>query len=363
MIVSPKNLPASEEPLRPPGIIRTLIVDDSAFVRKVVREMLSGTPFIEVVGVARDGKEALEMCATLKPDVVTCDLMMPVMDGVTFVRKQMGILPLPILILTSSAQDNEMALDALTAGAVDLVQKPTALATDQLLGVRDELIGKVKAAGRIPVAEIAARAKPVSERLSVETRKDVSRVDLIVIGISTGGPQALRQLLPQFPGNFPVPIAIVLHMPVGYTELFAQKLGEVCPLSVTEAFDGAPLRPGAIVLGRAGRHFLVRRTALGELVAELSTRPLESVHRPAVDVLFSSAAQILGPRVLGVVMTGMGDDGKIGSASIKAAGGAVITEAESSCVIYGMPRSVAEAGLSDAVVPLADMARAILQRI
>jgi len=340
--------------------IRTLVVDDSAFVRKIVREILSGSPLIEVVGVARDGEEALEMAEQLQPDVVTCDLIMPRLDGVGFVRKQMARRAIPILILTSSPHDGDKVIEALAAGAIDLVQKPTALATEELRGIREQLVEKVKTAMRAPLANLLDSELPVAPRIfSPHTLK----VDIVVVGISTGGPQGLRYLLPQLPKDFPVPLAIVLHMPIGYTALFAEKLNEISRLEVREAKDGDVLRPGLALLAQAGRHLVFRRTSSNEVVAQLSVQPIEKIHRPSADVLFQSAAEIYRDRVLGVIMTGMGDDGKQGCAWIKAQGGAVITEAESSCVIYGMPRSVVEAGLSDAAIPLTGMADAILERI
>jgi two-component system chemotaxis response regulator CheB len=184
----------------------------------------------------------------------------------------------------------------------------------------------------------------------------------VVIGISTGGPQALRRLIPLLPADFPVPVAIVLHMPVGYTAIYAEKLNELCALEVKEAQDGDLLQAGRVLLAPAGRHLNFRRTAAGHVVAHLTLQPLDKIHRPSVDVLFKSVAEIFREKVLAVVMTGMGDDGKEGSAWVKAQGGTVITEAEKSCVIYGMPRSVDEAGLSDASITLDDMAQAITSR-
>jgi two-component system chemotaxis response regulator CheB len=342
-------------------LIRTLIVDDSAFVRKTVRQMLSGNPFIEVVGMARNGEDALQMVENLKPDVVTCDLIMPELNGVGFVRRQMARKPVPILLLTASPQDAELVLQALEAGAVDFVQKPSALASEQLLLIREELVGKVKAAARAPWR--ALNAKPESAAIVIERSGPSVKVDIVVLGISTGGPQALRYLLPQFGADFPVPIVIVIHMPIGYTSLFAQKLAEVSRLAVREAVDGCVVEAGEALLAPAGQHLSFRRTRGGQVVARLSVKPLDKPHRPSVDVLFQSAAEIYGDRVLGVVMTGMGDDGMEGAGWIKAQGGTVLTESEASCIVYGMPRSVAEAGLSDAAVPLASMGKEISKRL
>jgi two-component system chemotaxis response regulator CheB len=356
----------SEAPARVQSVIRTVIVDDSAFVRKVVREILGRSPFIEVVGSARDGEEALQLVAQLQPDVVTCDLTMPGLDGVSFVRLQMARKPLPILIFSASPQDAEQVMAALNAGAVDFVRKPTALATEELFGIRAELVEKVKAAARAPLDAIRATTRTESARPVVAPlgrRPTASRVDLVVIGISTGGPQALRQLLPRLPRDFPVPIAIVLHMPVGYTAPFAEKLAELSQLRVREARDGDRLDTGTVLLAPAGRHLLVRRNSAGDLVAHLAMQPLEKLHRPSADVLFQSAAEALRDRVLAVVMTGMGDDGKQGAAWVKAQGGAVLTESATSCVIYGMPRSVEEAGLSDASVPLSQLPEAIIEHL
>jgi len=342
-------------------VIRVLVVDDSAFLRKVVREMLSRSPYLDVVGAARDGVEALEMVEQLKPHVVTCDLTMPRLDGVGFVREQMNRRPLPILIVSVANQDAALALEALEAGAVDFVQKPTALASEELLQIREELVEKVKAAALasmqkgpielVPPAPLPDFPKPQSHRF-----------DVVVIGISTGGPQALRMMLPQLPANFPVPIAIVLHMPVGFTALFAEKLNEICTLTVKEAAEGDVMMPGHALIAQAGKHLTFERK--GEaVVAHLTRQPAEMLHRPSVDVLFQSAAQVYGERVLGVVMTGMGSDGRQGAAWIKAEGGVILTEAEVSCIIYGMPRSVVEAGLSDGAVPLGAMAKGIMNRL
>lgn len=348
--------------------VRVLIVDDSAFVRKVVREMLTSDSEIEVVGTARDGHEALEMADRLRPDVVTCDLLMPRMDGTAFVREQMRRHPLPILLLSATSEDGERALEALDAGAVDFLQKPTALATNDLLKIGDELVQTVKGAARTPGGRMRTEAAPARVPEPTPTpidRRDTptGKVSIVVLGISTGGPQALRQLLPQLPKDLPVPLAMVLHMPVGYTAMFARKLDEVSHLRVFEATDGAVLEPGTAFLAQAGRHLILNRESPTRVVTRLSIQPIDSLHRPSVDVLFRSAAEAYGSGVLGVVMTGMGNDGREGSAWIKAQGGAVITEAQESCVIYGMPRSVVEAGLSDACVPLDRMAQAIWERL
>ena len=341
---------------------KVLIIDDSAFVRKVVRELLSGDPAIEVVGTARDGEEGLRLAEELKPDVITCDLVMPVLDGVGFVRRQIARRPLPILILTASPQDASLVVEALSAGAVDFMQKPSALATEQLRAIKAELIEKIRESSGARESTLRAEPAALPSFPPVAISQN-ARIEVVVIGISTGGPQALRALLPRFPANFPVPIAIVLHMPVGYTAAFAEKLNQMSPLEVIEAKDGDILRAGVILLAPAGRHLTIQRTPQGVPTARLSVQPIEKAHRPSVDVLFESAATAYRSKVLGVVMTGMGDDGKQGAAWIKSQGGSILTESENSCVIYGMPRSVVEAGLSDAQIGLDDLAQQIIKRL
>jgi two-component system chemotaxis response regulator CheB len=343
-------------------VVRVLVVDDSAYVRKVVAQMVARSPFLEVVGTARDGEEALEMAAELDPDVITCDLNMPVMDGVAFVRAQMARRPIAIVIISIAAGAGEQVLAALDAGAVDFVQKPTALATERLMDMAQELVDKIKAAARAPRRAVAARAlaAPV---VAIARRRDGARpFDIVVMGISTGGPQGLKLIVPQLPADCPVPIAMVMHMPIGYTEMYAQKLNEMSPLHVVEADEGQVVEAGKVFLAPAGRHLSFTRQD-GQVHTHLDVRPLDTPHRPSVDALFQSAAEVYGDRVLGVVMTGMGSDGREGAAWIKARGGCILTESEETCIVYGMPRSVVEAGLSDAVVPLDRMAQAIMERV
>jgi two-component system chemotaxis response regulator CheB len=342
------------------GVVRVLVVDDSAYVRKVVSQMLARSPFLEVVGTARDGQEALERVSDLRPDVVTCDLIMPELDGVGFVREQMRRRPLPIVIVSVASESGELVLGALDAGAVDFIQKPTALASDRLLEMADDLVSKVHAAA-------TSRARSVSSVSAAPAQLSTRRIrglfDVVVVGISTGGPQALRVVIPRLPADLPVPIAVVLHMPVGFTELYARKLDELSALNVMEAEDGIEVRSGSVLIAPAGRHLRLRRSANGTVVTHLDVKPLDTPHRPSVDVLFQSAADVYGGRVLGVVMTGMGSDGREGAAWIKAKGGTILTEAEESCVVYGMPRSVADAGLSDRAVALDVMAEAIMEHL
>ena len=337
--------------------VRVLIVDDSAYVRKVVRQMLSASPVVEVVGAARDGEEALQLVHETRPDVVTLDLNMPRLDGLSFLRHQMARRAVPVVILSATKDRRDTIAEAFDAGAVDVVYKPTALASDRMFDLAGELVAKVIAAARAePRPMSAPRSRPP---IAIRAQR---QTDVVVIGVSTGGPQALRRLIAALPGEFPVPIAIVLHMPVGFTEPFARSLNRTASIRVVEGSEGLSLEGGLAVVAPAGYHMSLLRSG-GTISCHLSTEPAGTPHRPAADVLFRSAAEIYGSRTLGVVMTGMGSDGTEGAAWIKSQGGRVLTEAEQTCVVYGMPRSVVEAGLSDGAVPLNDLARAITEAL
>jgi two-component system, chemotaxis family, protein-glutamate methylesterase/glutaminase len=343
-----------------PAPVRVLVVDDSAYIRKVVKEMLSRSPALEVVGTARDSEEALELVEQLQPDVVTCDLIMPGTDGVDFIQRQMSKRRLPIVIVSMAGESSERVLSGLDAGAVDFVQRPTALATEKVFDVAEELIAKVTAAAGASMRQLP-QAQPHRETIASTTFRN--RYSVLVVGASTGGPQGLKSVIARLPADFPIPVAVVLHMPIGYTEAYAKRLDELSALRVIEAHDGEEFRPGVVLLAPAGRHLKLQREADGRVIARLDVRPLDTPHRPAVDVLFQSAAEIHGDRVLGVVMSGMGADGRDGAGWIKARGGGMLTEAEETCVVYGMPRAIVEAGLSDEEVPLHLLASAITERV
>jgi two-component system, chemotaxis family, protein-glutamate methylesterase/glutaminase len=345
-----------------PRIIKVLVVDDSAFVRKVVTQMLSRSPFIEVVGAAHDGEEALELAARLMPDVITLDLVMPGMNGVEFLQKQMPLKPIPVVVCSIAHESAELAIAAFDAGAVEFVQKPTALATERVYEMADELIDKVKAASEVQMTKVLPAEPTIVPRTPSRDFATGRTFDVVGIGISTGGPQALRQLIPALPADFPVPILVVLHMPVGYTEMYAQRLDQISALQVVEARDGDLLRSGTVFIAPAGRHMTITKNADGHRV-HLDLRPIDTQHRPSVDVLFRSLADCFGERTLGLVMTGMGADGVLGAAHIKGNGGRIMTEAETSCVVYGMPKAVDDAALSDQSVALDRLPAALLEMI
>lgn len=330
--------------------IRVLVVDDSAFARKVVREVLEAAHGIEVVGIARDGIDALEKIGELKPDVVTLDLVMPGLDGIGVLRALTTPDPPRVVVVSMVDEESELGVEALSLGAFEVVHKPTALAVATLYDVGEQLVATVRAAA-------VGRVRPsVFDPPPPNVKSESDR--LVVIGTSTGGPQALTRLARAFPAGFPAPIAIALHIPAGYTEALARRLDEDSALEILEASDGLALRPGRAILARAGAHLRIEHDRV-----TVDVRPIESLYRPSVDVLFESAAAAWGARTIAVVLTGMGDDGTRGARRIREAGGTVITEAESSCVVYGMPRSVHEAGLSNAEVPLEAMVATILRNV
>lgn len=340
------------------NIIKVLIVDDSAFIRKTLTHILSKSPFIEVVGTARDGEEALELVEKLNPDVITLDLIMPNMDGISFLKEQMKRRPIPVVIVSIASESGDLAIEALNLGAVDIIQKPTALATEKIYEISNDLIEKVKNASKASVEKIDKIIKVPPEKLEIKKEIIKPIVDIVIIGVSTGGPQALRYIIPKFPKDFPVPIAVVIHMPMGYTEIFAEKLNEISELEVVEAKDKDLLEKGKVYIAPAGKHMIFEREE--KIYIRLDLKPFDTLHRPSVDVTFRSAGEVFGERVLGVVMTGMGNDGLIGSEYIKSKGGKIFTEAEETCIIYGMPRSIEERGLSDKVIPLYRMAEEII---
>jgi two-component system chemotaxis response regulator CheB len=339
--------------------IRVLVVDDSAFARKVLRETLTRDPRLEVVGTARDGLEALEKISELQPDVVTLDLVMPNLDGVGLLRALPREGAPRVVVVSTSDADSALGIEALQSGAIDLVHKPTALATERLYDLGDELKTKVLAAAG---ARVPAPPAPAGAGSRAPLPPAAGTVKLVVIGTSTGGPQALTRLLSSLPGDLPCAIAVALHIPAGYTDALARRLDDCCLVEVHEAADGGTLAPGSVAIARGGMHLRLTASEAG-IVTYLDAKPLVAPFCPSVNVLFESAAAALGPAVLGVVLTGMGDDGVDGARAIRKAGGRILTEAESSCVVYGMPRAVGEAGLRDGEADIDHMANAILRNL
>lgn len=336
--------------------IRVLVVDDSALMRKLIPAILARDSSIEVVGTAMDGAFALKKIEELQPDVVTLDLEMPRMDGMETLRLIMRRAPLPVILFSTHSKEGGYAtLKALALGAVDFVTKPKDAPAGRLEEIADQLIAKIKLAKRatgrrLPPAIVDDQ--PIKKK---GTRAPLPPRRVIAIGISTGGPNALQYVLTQIPADFQSTIVIVQHMPEGFTEMFAKRLDECCALEVHEARSGDLLLAGRVLICPGNRHMMVRRMPRGDM-AVLSDGPPVNGHRPSADVLFHSVAQEFGLTAVGVLMTGMGDDGAEGLGAIKAAGGMTIAQSEDTCVVSGMPRAAILKGYANKIIPLDGLA-------
>jgi two-component system chemotaxis response regulator CheB len=333
--------------------VRVLVVDDSALMRKLIPMILERDPDIEVVGTAMDGAFALRKIAELQPDIVTLDLEMPRMDGLDTLRTIMRGAPLPVLVFSTHSKEGAYAtFKALALGAIDFVPKPKNAAAGNLEPVALQLAEKIKVAkragGRKSIPNSVLEPPPSSKKLS---RPALPPNRIIAIGISTGGPNALQYLLTQFPADFPATFVVVQHMPEGFTDMFARRLDECCALDVHEAKSGDLLIAGRVLICPGNRHMMVRRMPRGEMVVLSDTPPING-HRPSADVLFHSVAQEFGLTSVGIIMTGMGEDGAEGIGAIKAAGGMTIAQSEETCVVGGMPRAAMLKGYVQKVLPL-----------
>lgn len=352
---------------------RVLIVDDSSMYQRLLSDVINAHPDLEVVGVATNGKQALQLIESLQPDVVTLDILMPEMDGIQALlemrRKWPAIRAIMISSLTSEGSD--AALDALTLGAHEYAVKPDSVGGVSSIRsiLSSDLLPKIEALCGLNSSQLKSQANMPEGAAAQDSvmqpacmKNSAEHLDLVVIGVSTGGPDALSKLLLQIPGDFEVPICIVQHMPAEFTGKLAARLNAASEASVREAQAGDRLEPGTVYIAPGGFHMVLERVGLYDFI-RLNTNPLENSCRPSVDPLFRSAAAIHGTRCLGVVLTGMGQDGLKGSEVLYAAGGTIIVQDEASSVVWGMPRLVAQAGLAEAQIPLDRMASAILERI
>ncbi len=351
--------------------IRILIVDDAVVVRRQVTEILSDDPSLEVVGAAATGHIALAKIPQVNPDVVILDVLMPEMDGLETLAAIQKRYPHLCVIMFSAFTERGAAvtLDALSLGARDYVAKPTRTSSIQAVReyIQQELIPKIKVFCA-DISGLEQEALVITPRSLPRSTVDNTRiraygntpVQIVAIGVSTGGPDALTKILPQFPANFPVPIVIVQHMPAMFTQRLADRLTAKCDLSVAEGFDGAQVKPGQIWIAPGGFHMIVERTGTSVRL-RIHQDPPENFCRPAVDVLFRSVAQIYGAGAIAVVLTGMGQDGLRGCESIREAGGQILVQDEATSIVWGMPGFVAKAGLADKVLPLEQIAGEILR--
>ena len=350
------------------GVLRVAVVDDSALYRRMILNVLGMIPGAEVVGTASNGFEAVELIAHAKPDVVTLDVQMPGMDGIEVLRvlKQRGLSPRAIMVSSLTAEGAPTTVNALMEGAFDFILKPAGVdshvsrdaihreLSGKLVAVRESMLGLQPVARPTPPAPVAraAGARAATPR----------RYDAIVIGTSTGGPQALRSVIPLFSTALDVPVLVVQHIPAQYTASLADRLNGMSWMSVVEAADGMGIEPGRVYLAPGGRHLGVVRREEG-LVCGLDDSPRRRGCRPSVDHLLETAGRAYEGRVLAAVLTGMGCDGLEGCRALKQAGGGVMAQSADSCVVYGMPKAVIDAGLADEIVPLDQMAARLEERL
>lgn len=333
--------------------LKVLIVDDSAFNRRSIAEILSTSPTIEIVGRAADGEEALRMVSSLKPDVITLDLEMPKMDGFTFLRILMSRTPVSVIVISSYSQ-KENVFKALELGALDFVAKPDRYIDPELKSVREELLRKVELARSVRVTAPARRDPVVSSPVQ-KTHSGQAPQNIVAIAASTGGPSALLELFSRLPTKYPHSIVVAQHMPESFTRTFAERLDRRSPLAVSEAKDGDILEAGTAFVCPGRQCLEVEATARGTKIRLRAPEP-EDRYVPSADAMLQSVARIAGNRAVAVVLTGMGDDGARGAKSIVDAGGTVVVESEATAVVYGMPGAVVRSKLASRSLPLPDLA-------
>lgn len=348
-------------------MIRIVIADDSAFMRKVLSDLFSKESDFQVVATARNGVEALAKVKELKPDLVTMDVNMPVMDGLTALESVMTECQVPVVMISSLTKaGTDATIKALSLGAVDFIEKVSG-SISSVTGIRDEILSKCRAAvhanvrrsnyfhGSVRDAKVVPERKGLTKKPSLITLND----KLVVIGVSTGGPKALQEVIPLLPENFPCGVLVVQHMPPGFTKSLAERLNMISKVVVKEAEHNDIIGPGKVYIAPGANHMTVE-TQGNFRVIKLNQEPPVGNHRPSVNVLFESAAKY-GRKIVAVELTGMGNDGARGMQSIKKAGGYVIAEDESTAVVYGMPKAVVELGLADKVLPLYEIANELIQ--
>jgi two-component system chemotaxis response regulator CheB len=346
-------------------MVKVLIVDDSAFMRNTLTSMISSDPEIKVIGVARDGIEAVEKVAQLKPDIVTLDVEMPRMNGIEALRQIMSKNPVPVLMVSSlTTEEAKITLDALDIGAVDFIPKNLSDLSINIVKIKEHLIEKIKKIGKrgLPLF----RKTPSPRQIDISVAPQVvshKRINIVAIGTSTGGPKALQNILTKLPKDFPVPILIAQHMPPQFTAPFAERLNQLSEIDVKEAEDGEAIRKGIAYIAPGRGHMSIRRKKITETVISISEDRGDYVYRPSVDALMLSVVECFPGHVLGVILTGLGNDGLIGMKEIKNSGGRTIAENEATCVVYGMPRAIVESGLADKIVPVDEVAGEIINSV
>ncbi|MBI9112948.1 chemotaxis response regulator protein-glutamate methylesterase [Maridesulfovibrio ferrireducens] len=348
-------------------MINVVVIDDSAFMRKAISTMLEKDPGIKVVATARDGEEGLTMIRKHNPDVITLDIEMPKMDGLTALRHIMMEMPKPVIMVSSlTTEGAESTLKAMDLGAVDFIPKQLSKVSLDIVKIETDLISKVKSVARRRMRPVPRMrpASTVARRPAVSPRGNSGRPkrDVVMIGVSTGGPPAVQKILSSLPKDFPAGIVIAQHMPKAFTGPFANRLNSVSQLTVKEAETGDRLVPGCVFVAPGGSHLIIdQKISRIELI--VTSEPSESLYKPSANVLATSVANAVGRRALGVILTGMGNDGRDGIRDLKSKGGRAIAQSDSSCVVYGMPKAIVDDGLADEIVDIDDMAEAIINNL
>lgn len=353
--------------------IKVLVVDDSAFMRKMIADIINSSPEMEVIAKARDGRDAIAKVRELQPDVVTMDIEMPEMDGLTALQNIMQETPVPVIMLSSLTRKGaDQTLRALQLGAVDFIAKPSGQISLDIEQVSDDILKKIIAVAgtkrklmnlnssqEIPIIREKAKAKPFSS--------DKTLNKLVLIGTSTGGPKALYQVIPSLPGQIDAAVLVVQHMPPGFTRSLAERLDSVSEIKVKEAEQGEKILPGCVYIAPGDYHMALgiqgRERAVKELYISLEQTPPRGGLRPAVDVLLESAAEIFWSHMVCVIMTGMGHDGALGIMKLKSRGARIIAEDPSTCIVYGMPKAAVETGMVDKIVPLPGISEEIIKML
>jgi len=354
----------------PPGApattpIRVLVADDSAFMRTAITRMIESDPGLKVVGTALDGVEALEKAAALNPDVMTLDIEMPRLDGLSVLRRLMAEDPRPVIMVSSLSKEGaEATLEAFDLGAFECIPKQLSYASMDILKIRDLLVAKVRAAAAATYLRKCRKSAPAAapEPLPATAAAALPLVipELVAIGCSTGGPKALQSILPQLPSNLRAGVVIVQHMPPGFTGPFANRLNSLSQVTVREASDHDWVEHGTVLLAPAGKQLTVFRKTLSKFAVRISDQPRDTPHIPSVDVMMLSAAEAAGEKTMGIILTGMGSDGAKGMKLIADKGGYTVGQDEASCSVYGMPRSCAEQGSLKRVLSLTHIPAEIL---
>ncbi|WP_371369009.1 Protein-glutamate methylesterase/protein-glutamine glutaminase [Sporomusa rhizae] len=346
-------------------MIRLLVVDDSVFMRKLLSDLFAGEADFTVIDTARNGKEAVDKVKKLKPDLVTMDVEMPIMDGLKALELVMKECPTPVVMISSLTQAGAVAtLQALELGAVDFIAK-TAGPISSVSGIKNEILNKCRAAARANVLQLTkARATSTVSLLQKTHSTPMGLQDerIVAIGTSTGGPRALQEVITKLPGNIPCGVLVVQHMPPGFTKSLADRLNSLSSVTVKEAEQNDVIRPGLVLIAPGDYHMLIEREG-GKAVVKLNQNPPIGGHRPAVDPMMESVARVFGSKTIGVILTGMGHDGAKGIQAIKQQNGQTIAEDQSTAVVYGMPKSAIEMGVVDKTAPITGIAAEILRAL